>query len=136
MQRHELEKELYSAYRNILDICGQKVCVELTFQIAGAAPRSHLEVITEPLKKLILHHPMSTKKWLTHALESSGFPSQKVIPDQRRIWLQKIMKSVTCLFTSSYSRLTQSSSLRGGKQTLTVTKDFWVQCMGDELGYI
>lgn len=59
--------------------------------IGGEAARSELDVIAEPLKKMIFKHP-NAKAWLNEALFSDAFPSQSVGPEEKRIWLQKVMK--------------------------------------------
>ena len=59
--------------------------------IGGEAARSELDVIAEPLKKLIFKQPNS-KAWLNEALFSDTFPSQSVGSEEKRIWLQKVMK--------------------------------------------
>jgi hypothetical protein len=71
---------------------GPHVCQILVFQIAGDAARSELNVLSEPLKKLVFGQPRA-KKWLSDALDSDYFfPSTKVGPNEKRIWLQKIMQ--------------------------------------------
>ena len=61
--------------------------------IGGEAARSELDVIANPLKKMIFKHPGS-KTWLNQALFSDTFPSQTVGPEEKRIWLQKVIKYV------------------------------------------
>ena len=95
---------------------GSQVCDVLVRQIGGEAQRSELEILAEPLKKLVFSQPMA-KQWLTTALESSTFPSTKVSLEERRFWLQKVM------------------NLRGSGRTSLAVKDFWVACRGSEFGY-
>lgn len=59
--------------------------------IGGQAARSELDVVAEPLKKMVFKQPGS-KAWLDEALFSDTFPSQSVGPEEKRIWLQKVMK--------------------------------------------
>lgn len=70
---------------------GSQLSYALIINIGGAAARSDLDVLAEPLKKLVSLHPRA-KVWLTEALWSESFPSQKVSAAEKRIWLQKIMK--------------------------------------------
>ncbi|SLM38968.1 Importin-beta, N-terminal domain [Lasallia pustulata] len=84
--------------------------------IGGQAARSELDVVAEPLKKMVFKQPGS-KAWLDEALFSDTFPSQSVGPEEKRIWLQKVMK------------------LRGAKGTNQVIRDFWIACRGTSLSY-
>ena len=60
-------------------------------KIAGLASRSELDELAEPLKKMVFFQP-SAKVWLMDALHSDKFPSQRVNPAEKAVWLQKIMK--------------------------------------------
>lgn len=70
---------------------GPELARVLIHGIAGNEPRSNLDVLGEPLKKMVFAQPRA-KSWLTHALEAEDFPSQKVTPDQKRVWLNKVMR--------------------------------------------
>ena len=70
---------------------GPQLCHFLVRNIGGEASRSELEVLAEPLKKLIFAQPQA-KMWLSNALSSDDFPSQKVGSTEKRVWLQKIIK--------------------------------------------
>ena len=70
---------------------GPQLCHILVRKIGGEAARSELDVLAEPLKKLIFAQPQA-KLWLSDALSSKDFPSQKVGPTEKRIWLQKIIR--------------------------------------------
>ena len=70
---------------------GPQLCHLLVRNIGGEAARSELEILAEPLKKLIFAQPQA-KMWLSNALSSEDFPSQKVGPSEKRVWLQKIFK--------------------------------------------
>ena len=69
---------------------GPQLCHLLVRRIGGEAARSELDILSEPLKKLIFAQPQA-KMWLSNALSSEDFPSQKVGPSEKRMWLQKIM---------------------------------------------
>lgn len=78
---------------------GSQLSYVLIMNIGGGAARSELEVLAEPLKKLVSLHPRA-KMWLTEALSSENFPSQKVSAADKRVWLQKIMKYDPTYFTT------------------------------------
>jgi hypothetical protein len=86
--------------------------------IGGGAMRSELDNISEPLKRMIFNHSHA-KRWLQEALLSYGddFPSPKVSSVEKNRFLNK-------LFT-----------LRGGRGTNQVVKEFWMACKGTEFGY-
>lgn len=70
---------------------GPQLCNILVRNIGGEAARSELDVLAEPLKKLIFAQSQA-KMWLSNALSSEDFPSQKVGSTEKRMWLQKIIK--------------------------------------------
>ena len=70
---------------------GPPLCQILVRNIGGEAARSELDVLAEPLKKLVFAQPHA-KLWLSNALSSEDFPSQKVGTTEKRVWLQKILK--------------------------------------------
>ena len=72
---------------------GPRLCHILVRQIGGEAARSELDVFAEPLKRLVVAQ-LHAKQWLASALDSDGFPSKKIGPTEKRMWLQKIMKCV------------------------------------------
>lgn len=59
--------------------------------IGGNAARSELDVMADPLKKLVFKQPR-TKMWLEAALNKENFPSKKVNASDKRIFLLKIMR--------------------------------------------
>lgn len=60
-------------------------------KVAGEASRSELDDLAEPLKKMIFSQP-SAKLWLSDALNGDSFPSQKVNPSEKSVFLQRIMR--------------------------------------------
>lgn len=82
---------------------GPRLCHILVRQIGGEAARSELDVFAEPLKKLVFGQ-LQAKQWLTSALDNDEFPSKKVGPTEKRMWLQKIIKYVQsgCLERCTY----------------------------------
>ena len=76
-----------------MQLYGPRLCNILVRQIGGKAARSQLDLFAEPLKKLAFAHPQA-KRWLASALDRDDFPSKKVGPEEKRIWLQKVVKYV------------------------------------------
>ena len=70
---------------------GPQLSYLLVRNIAGEAARSEMDTLAEPLKKLIFAQPQA-KTWLSNALDSEDFPSQKVGPSEKRVWLQKMIR--------------------------------------------
>ncbi len=69
----------------------------LVQRIAGEASRSELDMLAQPLRKIVTFQP-SARAWLSDALNSNAFPSQKVNQDDKRIWLNKIMRYIKAGF--------------------------------------
>ena len=59
--------------------------------IGGEASRNDLEILANPLRKII-QAQAGAKKWLADALANDAFPSRLVTPGDKRIWLQKVIK--------------------------------------------
>ena len=95
---------------------GPYVCQTLIQLIAGEAPRSELDTLSGPLKKMVFAQPRA-KQWLSDALNSKSFPSTKVGPAEKRMWLQKIVNT------------------RGSTVTNKIVKEFWIACRGEEFNY-
>ena len=91
MQRHELPSDLEGNLNLVLEEYGPQLCYVLVQGIAGLAARSELDILADPLKRLIFAQPKA-KAWLQDALQSPNFPSRKVGESEKRVWLQKIMK--------------------------------------------
>ena len=70
---------------------GPQLGYALMINIGGRAARSELDDLAEPLKRLASAQPKA-KEWLSNALSSSDFPSDKVGEVEKRIWLQKVIK--------------------------------------------
>lgn len=83
--------EVQSTIENVMLEYGPQVGQALIFSMGGEAARSELDVLAEPLKKMIFAQPKA-KKWLSDALYSDAFPSQNVGPVEKRMWLQRILK--------------------------------------------
>lgn len=117
VQRYELDtEEATSLQATALQQYGPMLCQILIHSIAGEVPRSSLDSMADPLKKVIFAQPQA-KQWLSAALDHPNFPSQKVDATQKRVWLQKVM------------------SLRGSRKTNSEVKDFWIACRGSESNF-
>ncbi|KAI9772601.1 MAG: hypothetical protein M1835_006254 [Candelina submexicana] len=109
--------DIQPTINEIVQYIGPILADALIWNIAGGALRTELDVVAEPLKKLISVQP-SAKRWLEDSLSREDFPSTKVDAATKRIWLQKVMK------------------LRGAKGTNQAVKDFWIACRGTNMSYI
>lgn len=96
---------------------GPQLAHSLVQNIGGKAPRSDLDKLSEPLKKLIVQH-VHASKWLEAALNDESFPSEKVLPNDKALFVKKLV------------------SLRGAKATNQVVRDFWLACRGSSFAYV
>ena len=99
-----------------MDLYGPQLCHALIRNISGEAARSDLDTISLPLKKLVFAQPRA-KRWLSEALNSASFVSDKVNSTEKRVWLEKAM------------------GLRGGAATNKAVKEFWMSCRGTNMDY-
>ncbi|KAI0526345.1 armadillo-type protein [Xylaria bambusicola] len=95
---------------------GPQLSQSLMQSIGGRASRSDLDKLSEPLKKLIVQHVYASK-WLEAALNDVSFPSDKVSPHDKALFVKKLV------------------SLRGAKATNQVVRDFWLACRGSNFAY-
>ena len=91
MQRYDISEELANFLRAVMDRYGAIVARVLVNKFAGEASRSELDELAEPLKKMVFCQP-AAKRWLEDALNADTFPSRKVGPTEKRVWLQKIIR--------------------------------------------
>ena len=92
VQKHELpSSDLQAKLTIVLQEYGPQLAHILVRSIAGEAARSELDVLAEPLKKLVFAQPRA-RAWLQDALMSDTFPSSKVSESEKRVWLQRIMR--------------------------------------------
>ncbi|KAI0542395.1 armadillo-type protein [Xylaria digitata] len=96
---------------------GPRLSQSLVQNIGGRASRSDLDKLSDPLKKLIFQH-VHASKWLEAALNDPSFPSDKVSSEDKALFLKKLI------------------SLRGGRPTNQVVRDFWVACRGSSFAYV
>ncbi|KAL8794878.1 MAG: hypothetical protein Q9195_002590 [Heterodermia aff. obscurata] len=116
VQRHELANDVGEKVYIAMQVYGPQLCHILIRNISGEAERSELDMLSLPLKKLVFAEPRA-KVWLSDALQSEFFISDKVDSTARRLWLQKIM------------------GLRGGAQTNSAVKELWMDCRGGNMDY-
>ncbi|KAI0480788.1 armadillo-type protein [Xylariaceae sp. FL0804] len=102
--------------RNAMSHLGPQLSQSLMQNIGGRAARSDLDKLSDPLKKLIVQH-VDAPKWLEAALNDPSFPSAKVSPEDKALFLKKIV------------------SLRGSRPTNQVVRDFWLACRGSNFAY-
>ncbi|KAK6349593.1 hypothetical protein TWF696_005877 [Orbilia brochopaga] len=102
----------------ILQQTGEALAKNLVMAIGGGAARSELDNVTEPLKRMVFKQ-LQARKWLEQSMFSNGegFPSGKVTAEDKGMFLKK-------LFT-----------LRGGRGTNQLVKEFWLACRGTEFTY-
>lgn len=70
---------------------GPLIAQSLVQNIGGNASRSELDRLSEPLKKLVVQQARA-KTWLEQALYSESFPSPHVSPEDRTLFLKKIIR--------------------------------------------
>ncbi|KAI3336562.1 armadillo-type protein [Xylariaceae sp. AK1471] len=95
---------------------GPQLSQSLMQNIGGKASRSDLDKLSDPLKKLIVQH-VHASKWLEAALDDPSFPSDKVSTEEKALFVKKLV------------------SLRGGRATNQVVRDFWLACRGSNFAY-
>lgn len=109
--------ELQLAVRNAMETLGPLLAQSLARNIGGNASRSELDKLSEPVKRLVSRHPMA-KEWLQSGLGHSSFPSDKVGPEQKDLFVKKVI------------------SLRGSRATNQVIREFWLASRGSSFAYV
>ncbi len=69
----------------------------LVQNIGGNASRSELDRLSDPLKKLVVSQA-SAQAWLEGALFHESFPSTQVTPEEKMMFLKKIIGYVHSVF--------------------------------------
>ncbi|KAI1268616.1 armadillo-type protein [Xylariaceae sp. FL1019] len=103
--------------RDALSHFGPSLAQSLMQNIGGRASRSDLDRLSDPLKKLVVQH-VDASKWLVSSLNDVSFPSDKVSAADKSLFLKKVV------------------SLRGGRATNQVVRDFWLACRGSSFAYV
>lgn len=83
--------QLQRAVRSAMEALGPLLAQSLAKNIGGNASRSELDKLSGPIKKLVSRHP-SARDWLQSALNHPSFPSNKIGPEQKAIFLKKIIR--------------------------------------------
>lgn len=107
---------LQETFKRAMDTLGPLLTQSLARNIGGNALRSELDRLSEPLRKLVVNYPMS-REWLQSGLDHPSFPSQRVTPEQKSLFVKKII------------------SLRGARATNQVVRDFWLTARGASFAY-
>ncbi|TLD28315.1 hypothetical protein PspLS_03848 [Pyricularia sp. CBS 133598] len=110
------DEPIQQAVDSVMTHLGPSLAMSLMRNIGGNAARSELDRLSEPLKKLTAQH-VNAKTWLEAALADISFPSSKVSPKEKTLFLKKIL------------------SLRGSRQTNQVIREFWLACRGSSFAY-
>lgn len=83
--------ELDAAITRAMEMLGPLLSQSLARNLGGNASRSELDKLSEPLKKLVSRYPMA-KRWLESALAHPSFPSTKVTPEDKSLFLKKVIR--------------------------------------------
>ncbi|KAI0476988.1 armadillo-type protein [Xylaria cf. heliscus] len=110
------DTNVQTALNEAMSHLGPLLSQSLVQNIGGKASRSDLDKLSDPLKKLVVQH-VHASKWLEAALNDPGFPSDKVSAQDKALFLKKLV------------------SLRGGRATNQVVRDFWLACRGSNFAY-
>ncbi|KND92626.1 Importin beta-like protein [Tolypocladium ophioglossoides CBS 100239] len=111
------DQELQRAIKYAMETLGPLLAQSLARNIGGNASRSELDKLSEPVKKLVSRHPMA-KEWLQSGLNHPSFPSDKVSPEQKSLFVKKVI------------------SLRGSRATNQVIREFWLSARGSSFAYV
>ncbi|PNY23890.1 Importin beta-like protein [Tolypocladium capitatum] len=111
------DQELQQAIKNAMETLGPLLAQSLARNIGGNASRSELDKLSEPVKKLVSRHPMA-KEWLQSGLSHPSFPSDKISPEQKALFVKKVI------------------SLRGSRATNQVIREFWLSARGSSFTYV
>ena len=91
--------------------------------IGGECARSELEVLTDPLRRFVLHQLMLFKNICREALK-----------DESSILTPRALQTTT--LEQRLRFIAQMEALRGGRKSNDVVKEFWIACRGSGFGYI
>lgn len=85
------DAHVQQAITNALQHLGPLLAQALIYNIGGAAARSELDKLSDPLRKLVVSQ-VRAKSWLEAALIDGNFPSDKVDQKEKMVFLTKVMK--------------------------------------------
>lgn len=85
---------LQETFKRAMDTLGPLLAQSLARNIGGNALRSELDRLSEPLRKLVVNYPMS-REWLQSGLDHPSFPSQRVAPEQKSLFVKKVIRYIS-----------------------------------------
>ena len=95
LQLTDRPPETQQMVSQVIEVFGQRLAEALVLNFGGAAVRSDLDDLIEPLKKMVARQPKA-KAWLANALEGQMFVARidvdKIGEKERREWLLKVVK--------------------------------------------
>ncbi|KAJ3532919.1 hypothetical protein NM208_g8220 [Fusarium decemcellulare] len=109
-------QDLNDITQQAMHMLGPLLAQSLARNIGGNASRSELDKLSEPLKKLVVRYPMA-KTWLESGLAHESFPSTRVTPEEKSLFVKKVI------------------SLRGARATNQVVREFWLSARGSNFAY-
>ncbi|KAM0550766.1 hypothetical protein ACHAPJ_008629 [Fusarium lateritium] len=109
-------QELVDVAQQAMQMLGPLLSQTLARNMGGNASRSELDKLSEPLRKLVVRYPMA-KSWLESGLTHETFPSTRVTPQDKSMFLKKVI------------------SLRGARTTNQVVREFWQSARGINFAY-
>ncbi|KAI5457922.1 armadillo-type protein [Mariannaea sp. PMI_226] len=108
--------ELDEMIAQAMNALGPLLAQSLARNIGGSASRSELDKLSEPLKKLVVRYPLA-RTWLETGLSHPSFPSAKVTPEEKSLFVKKVI------------------NLRGARTTNQVVREFWLSARGSNFAY-
>jgi hypothetical protein len=84
--------------------------------VGGKAARSELDKLSEPLKRLAANY-VGSRAWIEAALADPSFPGTHVSDQDKSMFVKRVL------------------SLRGGRATNQVVRDFWLASRGSSFAY-
>ncbi|KYK55909.1 Armadillo-type fold protein [Drechmeria coniospora] len=111
------DESLQQAVKTSMKTLGPPLVLSLSKNIGGNASRSELDKLSEPVKKLVIRYT-GAKEWLQSGLGHPSFPSDKISPEQKALFVERVI------------------SLRGQRATNQVIRDFWLLARGSNFAYI
>ncbi|KAJ2895920.1 hypothetical protein MKZ38_006038 [Zalerion maritima] len=117
LQLRPTDATVKGSIHNVMEVLGPRLAQVLIQNIGGNCSRSEINSLCEPLKKFVVQDTR-TQRWLEAALMDPAFPSHRVSPHEKSIFLKKII------------------GLRGAKATNQVVRDFWLACRGSSFAYV
>jgi len=84
-------QELNDVAQQAMQMLGPLLAQSLARNLGGNASRSELDKLSEPLKKLVVRYPMA-KGWLEAGLAHETFPSDKLSPQDKSVFVKKVIR--------------------------------------------